>query len=530
MNMFIKTCVKDIHNTRIYVFNYISYCFQAWRMGFIRKSSKTLRANRNKMPNKCVFRCKYIFNSWGLSVPRVLRKNGDKDEIEKYSLVKKLCLNAEFDEAISKVKKILLFESTSASSIPILNGLLHSLFQYNRFREIAELKVLMDTHGIIGDRSTYLVLVDSYGELNNLQMVLKLLDEMSLVGIKPHHRSYMVCIRLSLKEKLFLDALKHFLLIESVHVESNDEFTASMIMAFVENDQSDIFYSLLEHLIEHKTRFGQKTAAAIQRYFDRDPQWHSNETKISASGQCQNCKESLQAGKCRKPEEHLSNYFQNILVSELQKDARMKRTADDLKKLRNFIDKNGPFTVVVDGLNVAMHPLFGINLNSLCRLVKVCSSKGEKILIIAGNHLIRPKQSKTATTSEHEKALKYINSIASTYFVKHNRRGVDDLFLINAVLYLCREDFNVRLISNDKFMDHQAKMSPQTLRYFQHWLEDHQISLRWFDDVRMKALPQKRKLIERSMQKTTNSWHFPSSDGNDWICVRRAREDLEADV
>lgn len=270
MNMFIKTCVKDIHNTRIHVFNYSSYCFQAWRMGFLLGNRAKLygQIETKCLTNVCSGVSTYSTRG-GLSVPRVLRKNGDKDEIEKYSLVKKLCLSAEFDEAISKVKKILMFESTSVSSIHILNGLLHSLFQHNRFREIADLKVLMDTHGIIGDRSTYLVLVDSYGELNNLQMVLKLLDEMSLAGIKPHHRSYMVCIRLSLREKLFLDALKHFLLIESVHVESNDEFTASTIMAFVENDQSDIFHSLLEHLIEHKTRFGQKTAAAIQRYFVR---------------------------------------------------------------------------------------------------------------------------------------------------------------------------------------------------------------------------------------------------------------------
>ena len=53
----------------------------------------------------------------------------------------------------------------------------------------------------------------------------------------------------------------------------------------------------------------------------------------------------------------------------------------------------------------------------------------------------------------------------------------------------------MRIVSNDKFMDHRVKMKPQTLSYFERWLLQHQVVVHWYDRNRMKLLPEVRKII-----------------------------------
>ena len=72
--------------------------------------------------------------------------------------------------------------------------------------------------------------------------------------------------------------------------------------------------------------------------------------------------------------------------------------------------------------------------------------------------------------------------------------GIDDLFLINAALWLCRKDCTVKLVSNDQFMDHIVNMKPQTSFYFKRWLSDHQVTVCWYDHTKMKLLSEVGRL------------------------------------
>ena len=84
--------------------------------------------------------------------------------------------------------------------------------------------------------------------------------------------------------------------------------------------------------------------------------------------------------------------------------------------------------------------------------------------------------------------------------------GIDDLFLINAALYLCRKDNNVKIVSNDKFMDHCMNMKPETICYFERWLSDHQVTVHWYNRTKMNLRgPKVRARTVRTLQ--TLSYH-----------------------
>ena len=208
-------------------------------------------------------------NRSAIKIPRFLRKTKDKGQIDRYYCVKKLCFEGKFDVAISNVEKWLSDETLTTSTILILNGLLYSLFEHGKLKDILSLKQTMDSYDIKGDRSTYTILIDSFGKMKDFGMVSELLEDMSHLNMEPHYRSYMVATELALDEKNFAKAHKYFIQIESIHKESHDEFCASFILTLVTNKEIDIMESVFEEFRENKMRLGVQTMLAIEKYFHR---------------------------------------------------------------------------------------------------------------------------------------------------------------------------------------------------------------------------------------------------------------------
>ena len=245
------------------------------RSGFTCKRQYTVECPEN-LVNSCAkprahLRPKHQINGRisTIKIPRFLRKTKDKEQIDRYYCVKKLCIEGNFQLAISNVEKWLLSESITRSTILILNGLLYSLFEHGRMEDIVKLKRTMDIYDIKGDRSTYTVLIDSFGKMKNFQMVSKLLNEMSQLNIDHHYRSYMVATQLALGEKDFTKAHEYFSEIESVFKETHDDFCASFISSLIMNKENGIMGSIFQEFRENKTRFGEQTMLVIEKYFQR---------------------------------------------------------------------------------------------------------------------------------------------------------------------------------------------------------------------------------------------------------------------
>ena len=75
----------------------------------------------------------------------------------------------------------------------------------------------------------------------------------------------------------------------------------------------------------------------------------------------------MEETKFGKPEENLSVYFQKLVNKELNAGGSMHnqeiRRKDKLQELFILLESEGPFQVVIDGLNVAMHPRHGLEFD-----------------------------------------------------------------------------------------------------------------------------------------------------------------------
>ncbi len=78
----------------------------------------------------------------------------------------------------------------------------------------------------------------------------------------------------------------------------------------------------------------------------------------------------MEEEKFGKPEENLSLYFQKLVNHELNTGTsaervydREVRRKDKLHELLSLLEAEGPFQVVIDGLNVAMHPRLGLDFD-----------------------------------------------------------------------------------------------------------------------------------------------------------------------
>lgn len=92
---------------------------------------------------------------------------------------------------------------------------------------------------------------------------------------------------------------------------------------------------------------------------------HGKLKYLSCSGTCQSCNEKLEGQKFGKPEEHLSAYFQELVNNEVNMNALGGWKNANLKELVHLLDTR-PFQILIDGLNVAMHPKWGLRVDRVC--------------------------------------------------------------------------------------------------------------------------------------------------------------------
>lgn len=207
--------------------------------------------------------------SVGIKMPRFLRKVKDKEQIQRYYLVKKLCLQEQFDTAVCCMKKWLEEETATKSTILILNGLLHSLSKAERMEDVTTLKQIMDARNITGDQATYVVLIDSFGKIENSLMVGELLREIMSLGWTPHDRSYEVAANLALERNAFSEAFSYFREIQGIYKEELDDFCAQFIVGAAQRQQSNHVLNIFKDFKINRIRIGKKTVEATRMYFER---------------------------------------------------------------------------------------------------------------------------------------------------------------------------------------------------------------------------------------------------------------------
>ncbi|XP_077179208.1 mitochondrial ribonuclease P catalytic subunit isoform X2 [Paroedura picta] len=290
--------------------------------------------------------------------------------------------------------------------------------------------------------------------------------------------------------------------------------------------------------------------------FLRDNQVYPGEALMQSirqwfiSGQCPSCNQYLEDINL-SPEEY------NILKEKIIKDviqgtdAFRKTTPQELEGFQSFVNKQPPFDVVIDGLNVARisskyNPSQTIWQKSTCRWPRMLKHNSKLIrwshvkfrfktqlldvVLHLANHNLRllvlgRKHMLNRTRSWDRKTMDAVQKKADIFFTENVSE--DDPFLLYATLH---SGSHCRFVTRDLLRDHKACLPDNlTRRLFFKWQRGHQMVL-------SNYVPGKRITFEPVLkydtivQTTGSTWHIPYDDcllerssyevPTKWLCLQ----------
>ncbi|XP_071859152.1 mitochondrial ribonuclease P catalytic subunit [Bombus fervidus] len=228
--------------------------------------------------------------------------------------------------------------------------------------------------------------------------------------------------------------------------------------------------------------------------------WSVGKTVVSRS-RCQKCKKNIsELSLSDKDYERLLEATKNRLIFNKMYYVTHPQ---EIQSYINFIDKNKPYDLIIDGLNIMYtikHDITQKIIREIIRTSKSYKKQNKKILIIGRKH-IRKFVAKTDLQD------------ADCFFVENSSK--DDLFLLYAAF---ASGENARIISKDLLRQHVFALQDIELNaLFKKWQLSHQFSI----DVR-KGYVQLNALcpIDAIVQKQNNTWHIPYV-ANDQVCRKR---------
>lgn len=104
------------------------------------------------------------------------------------------------------------------------------------------------------------------------------------------------------------------------------------------------------------------------------------------SGYCNNCKHSLPKVEVTNEDyiELKESLFKNAMLG---KSVFAKSTPNEIENFLSFINENGPFDIVIDGLNVVYSKPKKIDTTILLNVIKHFKGQNKKILVIGRKHM-----------------------------------------------------------------------------------------------------------------------------------------------
>ncbi|XP_043590554.1 mitochondrial ribonuclease P catalytic subunit isoform X2 [Bombus pyrosoma] len=278
--------------------------------------------------------------------------------------------------------------------------------------------------------------------------------------------------------------------------------------------EKDTFNTKIEKLFLMWSAYGIKPSQDIVfEYMNAciECGWSVSQTTISRS-RCRKCNEDiLQLNLSDKDYERLLKATKERLIFNKMYYVTVPQ---EIKSFINFIDKNKPYDIIIDGLNVMFLVKASMKQKLMYEIKQIFKSyemQNKKILIIGRNHI-----------------KKFVVEIGlqnvDCFYVKDSSK--DDLFLLYAAFASKK---NARIISKDLMRQHVFALQDIELNaLFKKWQLSHQ----FFIDAK-KGYMQLNAMypIDAIVQKHNNSWHIPyvATDkisrmrhtcSNDWMCFK----------
>ncbi|XP_031623922.1 uncharacterized protein LOC116341153 isoform X2 [Contarinia nasturtii] len=268
---------------------------------------------------------------------------------------------------------------------------------------------------------------------------------------------------------------------------------------------TDKLFSLCEKL---NMQFNEPSIKELVNVLERHGH-HAKTTNINLSGTCNMCKNQLEVVRT------LTNAEFNILQTEFMNnvvkgaDIYQNTTPEEWDSFEQMIQKNGPFDIVIDGLNVSYQAnLNNVQANGLSKLslsndyykspcsysladaAKQLIDEGRRVLVIGKKHM------KVWSTMED------IRQIATVFLVENDSN--DDIFLLYAAIY---SGENACILTRDHMRNHKHAIGEEYDELFKLWQQEHWYSFEFSQSGSIELV----KPIQYKMyiHKVDEFWHVP---------------------
>ncbi|XP_031628172.1 mitochondrial ribonuclease P catalytic subunit-like [Contarinia nasturtii] len=352
----------------------------------------------------------------------------------------------------------------------------------------------------------------------------------------------------------------------------------------LKENEIDMAWDVLHKLFsfpKHHQHLNSKTIQSVAKYFNRNPksiptnanklfslceklkmlftepaikelrdvlEKHGHQAKIinmGFSGICSTCKSQLEKSK------PLSTTQFNMLRTEFMDkvvkgaDIYQKTTPEEWKSFEEVIRENGPFDIVMDGLNVSylakktvdqakannqssslskLH--FNLdgrpNVHTLTNAVKQLHDEGKRVLVVGRKHMNRWPN------------INNIRKIATLFLVDNISK--DDIFLLYAAMHSGQNSY---ILSNDFMRDHKFAIGRYN-ELFKLWQQEQWYGFTLGQNKPIELVkPMQYKMY---IHKVGDYWHLPFKTNEhleakmwnsyelpeDWACIR-IKENVECE-
>ncbi|XP_076065678.1 mitochondrial ribonuclease P catalytic subunit isoform X2 [Oratosquilla oratoria] len=273
---------------------------------------------------------------------------------------------------------------------------------------------------------------------------------------------------------------------------------------------------LVEKLGTYEILPNEEVISLLSKVCQEDLLWASTTVRIGRRGQCPACSEQL---KLSSVDSEKFSELKEIFASRILHGSDIFRSTSpkEWAAFEDFVLKNGPFSAVVDGLNVSyitgQKPSY-VKANILRLVVEeVAKRHGGKVLVIGRSHM----------NSWSRQEMTAINRIAHLYMLDNMTK--DDGFFLYAAL---QSNVGTVFVTSDFLRDHTFRLQDVHLREtFLRWQRAHQIHI--------ESTPAGIRLIEpqefcQCAQESSNMLHVPFNDGKtevtvfnpptSWLCIQ----------
>ncbi|RUS84502.1 hypothetical protein EGW08_007741 [Elysia chlorotica] len=261
--------------------------------------------------------------------------------------------------------------------------------------------------------------------------------------------------------------------------------------------RSEILSTVMEFYKKHSLLLPLKQTEEIIEIFQRlqPTKWRIQTSYIHhRTGRCVNCQHQMERTAITEEEfKKLQQAFLDQVI--VGSNIFYKSTPEEVKNFVQFVERTGPYDVVIDGLNVINKQRSPKQPEVLDKTVKHFHDQGKKVLLLGSKVLTR-----------YISNIKRLNPKPAIYMTATTK--ADDSFFLYAALQSRKDTL---IVSKDKLRDHKFLMDPTLRPLFQQWLKKAQI-YDWFFSRYGEFTIGRRHLYNIGPQRDECGWHLPLND------------------